>query len=264
MSGYLYGLDPHTPIFRIVPVHRFLTDLSSRSTRLVRPSTWEDPQEDAISWMAFSYTDAPAHQLFGGQYLPPAFAQSWSRNETSDPMWRAYSRVRHNASGRQDDPNEEGLQIRSTPAKLLGGLMKVAPAKGRSFVGSVRYVPRAGVSQDIVNEVASQGLDSFVDPVKRAFVALYKRDAFAHEDEVRLIYIGNTMDAADLVLPWDHNATVEAISLDGRVNETEQRERDQQLRDAGYRGPIAKSELYQRVLWEVPLPAPPVEKVNET
>jgi hypothetical protein len=171
-------------------------------------------------------------------------------------MWRAYSRVRHNPAGRQDDPTDEGLQIRSTPAKLLHGLMAVAPAKGRSFVGSVRYVPPAGVSQDIVNEVASQGLDSFADPVKRAFVALYKRDAFAHEDEVRLLYVGNHGDGSDLVLQWDHNATVEGIALDGRINETERREREQQLRDAGYLGPIAKSELYQRIFWEVPLSAP--------
>ena len=173
MAGYLYGLDPETPIFRIVPVDHFLSDLGAKQTRLVLPSTWEDPQEDAIAWMAFSFEDdQPRHQVFAGQYLPPVYAQCWSRTHSSDPLWRVYSRVHHKPDGRQDGTSREGLQLGTTPAKLLKALSGSSPIKERCFVGAMRYVPVAGVSQDIVNEVGSSGLDSFVDPVKRALVAL--------------------------------------------------------------------------------------------
>jgi hypothetical protein len=258
MGGYLYGVQADASISRIVRVHRFLEDLRSQRTRLVRPSTWEDVGEDSIAWMGFSYQDErPWRQRF--DFLPPVFAQCWTRTHASVPLWNAYSRVRHNASGRQDPDNakDEGLQLRSTPAKVLRALMAAAPERDRCYVGSVRYVPSPGVAQKVVNEVGSSGLASFCDPTKRAAVALYKRDAFAHEDEVRLLYVGRRGDPAELIVPWDYGATVHEIVLDGRINETERQERVDALRVAGYMGEVRKPDLYQRSLYPVMLPGKP-------
>jgi hypothetical protein len=205
--------------------------------------------------MGFTYDADPGRQVFAHQIVPPVFAQCWSLTEDSDPLWRAYSRVRHDASGRQTHLAEEGLQLRSTPRLLLAALMAGAPERGRSFVGAVRYVPRAGVSQELVNEVGSRGLNAFMDPVKRAFAALYKRDAFAHEAEARLIYVSHFGDEASLLkIPFDANEAVDLVTLDGRLNETERQERERELREAGYHGQIIKSDLYQGVLWDVHLP----------
>ena len=118
MAGYLYGVGPDASISRIVRVHRFLEDLRTQTTRLVRPSAWEDVGEDTIAWMGFSYEDEqPWRQRFGGDFLPPVFAQCWTGTHSSAPLWNAYSRVRHNASGQQDpdDAKDEGMQLRSTP-----------------------------------------------------------------------------------------------------------------------------------------------------
>ncbi len=258
MSGFLYGIDPDVPVFRIARAGLFVEELAGGRTRLVRPGSWEDPQEDVITRMAFQYDSDPGVQVFGDERtLPPVFAQCWSHTEDSDMLWRAYSRVRHDESGRKKHADEEGLQLRSTPRHLLSALMAGAPLEGRSFVGAVRYVPREGVSQEVVNEVGSSGLDSFLDPVKRAFVALYKRDSFAHEAEVRMIYVGNVGDNDPRIeIPFDANEAVQQVTLDGRLNETERREREVQLRDAGFRGPVIRSDLYQGMYWQVPLTGP--------
>jgi hypothetical protein len=208
--------------------------------------------------MGFTYDNDLGRQVFAHQYLPPVFAQCWSTTEDSDPLWRAYSRVRHDETGRQRHPGEEGLQIRSTPRRLLEALMAGPPEPGRSYVGAVRYVPRAGVSQDVVNEVGRAGLRSFADPEKRAFVALYKRDSFAHEAEVRVLYVSRLGDdSALLEIPFDADEVVDRVTLDGHLNETERRKREGELRDAGYGGPITRSDLYEGMLWQVLLPGDP-------
>jgi hypothetical protein len=260
VAEYLYGLEAQIPVSRIIPVHWFLDDLRAQRTRLVQPSTWEDPGEDTISWMAFQYQDErPSRQRFGHDFLPPAFAQCWTRTQSSAPLWNAYSRVRHNASGGQDESRakDEGLQLRSTPEKLVRALIAGAPSRGRCYVGSVRYVPSPGVTQEVVNEVGTRGLASFCDPTKRALVALYKREAFSHENEVRLLYVGYRGDFAEMMVPWDYNAVVALIVLDGRINDAERREREDALREAGYTGEIRRPDLYQRTFWQVVLPGPP-------
>lgn len=229
--------------------------------RLVSPATWEDPQEDVIARMGFNYkSDGRIQQLIGANVLPPVYAQSWSQTAVSDPLWRAYSRVRRNEAGVQLDPKSEGLQLRSTPRKLLGALRAAAPDSDRCFVGKVKYTSAAGVSQDIANAVKDQGLQSFTDPTTRAFVALWKRDAFAHEAEARLLYVGHVGDGvAELYIRCNLNEVVDVVTLDGLLNETERGERDRELRAAGYNGTIIKSDLYQGILWEVPLTGPPPE-----
>jgi hypothetical protein len=81
-------------MIRARAVHWFLDDLRAQRTRLVQPSTWEDPREDTIAWMAFQYQDErPWRQRFGHNFLPPVFAQCWTRTQSSVPLWNAYSRV---------------------------------------------------------------------------------------------------------------------------------------------------------------------------
>jgi len=234
VSGYLFGIDPDRPVFRIVRAHRFLEDVASGQTRLISPSSWEDPQEDVITLMGFTYEGEGHRQRFAHQVLPPVFAQCWSMTEESDPLWRAYSRVSHDEAGQHLSPNDEGLQIRSTPRKLLAALMSGAPDRERCFVGSVHYVSRAGIAQEIVDEVNRAGLESFGDPIKRARAALYKRDAYSHEAEVRTIYVGQTGDQmAAIDVRLDHNDVIDLVTLDGRLTETERRAREDALRGAG-------------------------------
>ena len=44
---------------------------------------------------------------------------------------------------------------------------------------------------------------------------MFKRRAFEHESEVRLIYVGsNPSENEMLCRPWDHDAVIDAIALD--------------------------------------------------
>ena len=245
-------------VFRIIAVERFLADVRRGATRLVSPGRWEDPEEDPLSLMAFESESAPGTQHLAVTEAPPLFAQCWSMTSYSDPLWRAYSRVKRGKTGSIERPADEGLQIKSTPRKLLDALMAHAPDRSRSFVGAVVYVPE-NIFQDLANDVATNGLESFEDPKKRAMVALHKRVAFEHEAEVRLIYIGRTgqtpADALDIA--WDSNDLVERVLLDGRLNDAEVQQRITAVRDAGYLGPVERSDVYRRKRVEVFLQATP-------
>jgi hypothetical protein len=259
MAGSFNLPDLDVSVFRIVTVLRFLGDVRRGGTRLMSPTKWDDPEEDPLSLMAFESEESTGVQRFAANELPPLFAQCWSMTAYSDPLWRAYSRIRRAADGSIANPADEGLQIQSTPRKLIDALMAHAPERNRCFVGAVRYVAE-NIFQDLANDVATNGLESFEDPKKRAMVALHKRAAFEHEAEVRLIYVGRTdqtpSDALDV--EWDANQLIDRVVLDGRLNEAEVQERTTAIRAAGYDGPVERSGVYQRKLVQVFLQSRPI------
>src|SRR6266576_643577 len=114
MAGIINLPDPDVSVFRIVGVHRFLDDVRRGRTRLTSPARWEDPEEDPLSLMAFESGETLGVQRFGANDVPPLFAQCWSMTRYSDPLWRAYSRVRRRGDGSIENPGDEGLQLQST------------------------------------------------------------------------------------------------------------------------------------------------------
>ena len=162
MGGYVWQ-DGHAetePIYRITSLHHYLDDLRSGQTRLASPHRWDDPLDDPISWMAFEELDATGHvsQTPAQSVLPPVYAQSWSATQESDALWRAYSHETAKGSGEFD-----AVQLRSTPARLLGALQASVPDPDRGFVGWARYEHPDQVAQAIVDRADAAGYLSFID-----------------------------------------------------------------------------------------------------
>jgi len=81
-----------------------------------------------------------------------------------------------------------------------------------------------------------------------------KRDAFSHEQEVRLLYVDAAKEFADkklIEVPIDLNAVIEEITLDPRVRGgTQEYERTEWLRSAGFNGTVNRSSLYQKAIFK--------------
>ena len=198
-------------------------------------------------------SSTPWEQHFHGNVLRRLYIQCWSLTEESDPLWRAYSYFGLDpSSNRNRFPDDEGVQLRSTPRKLLTALMEASGEHDECFVGAVEYLPQDEVKQRIANEVGRAGRDAFGSARDRVQQALLKRRAFDHEREVRLMLVRGAQEAAESIdVAIDPNRIFDEISLEPRLVTFERLEREADIRARGYSGPVRVSELYQRILLDV-------------
>lgn len=253
------GLDANLdkPIYRIFPLWFFEQSLALKSLSLVPPSAWEDPFEDMCSRaMIIDRACKPWKQEQLASHLPPAYAQCWSYEHHSDALLRAYSRVVHDPIvGRNLDPRGEGVRVKTTPRLLLEAIKAwVEPRKDvHGYLGRVRYIPEADLSQEIANIVGKHGIAGMAEPDHRAKTLWLKRDFFRHEDEVRLICIGHGLPKNKDVfpLPIDLNTTFLEIQFDPRLKLFENRERQQRAKSLGYSGPFLETALYTKAFFDI-------------
>lgn len=173
----------------------------------------------------------------------------------SDSLWRAYSVViNSHRTKRNERPDEEGVQLRSTPRKLLEALRAgLASADSDScFVGHVNYLPQHRMAQFIANEIGRDRLTAFPGAEGHAESVLFKRSAFEHEAEVRLIYVGNDSDRgrSGVSVPIEPETIFDDAVFDPRLVRYERLEREDECRSLGFSA-IGQSDLYQRVLFEI-------------
>ena len=85
-----------------------------------------------------------------------------------------------------------------------------------------------------------------------------KRTPFAHEHEVRLLYVDSDKrcEGRDFIdVPFDANAVIEEIMLDPRLRAGGggEHERLEWLLANGFKNTTNVSNLYQRVMFQIPL-----------
>lgn len=245
--------DPNTPIFRIFPVWRLQHILQTNRMALVSPKMWDDPFEMMAESIALGRiivgSDKP---------LPKILAQCWSATKESDALWRVYSRVRKDKTfERNIYPSEEGVRVKSTPAKLLDAL-STQITDAVCYVGAVKYMPQDDLLQEITNVVAAKGPNVFCHPNNRAILQLRKRVFFEHEDEMRALVVwpdGYDFDTKDILI--SPNDIFEQITFDPRLSAQEMHEREDSIRNLGYTGEIERSNLYTRVVLSIVPATPP-------
>lgn len=247
-------------IFRIFS-WKFLEDfLKTKELSLVNPQLWDDPFELLAEWIVVENSDNPKQQQFplAGK-LPRIFAQSWSKTAHSDTLQRAYSRVEKDKStGRNMLKYQEGVQIKTSPRKLMAVIERWANLDPETFVflGAVKYGSRAEVAQNVVNLVGRAGINGLTDPKVSVNTLLMKREAFAHESEIRLIVTDKKLHrpAELLRIPVEPEALIDSVMIDPRLQPFERIERQQEIESWGYKGPFETSDLYQRTFLRVPVP----------
>jgi len=189
------------------------------------------------------------------------WAQCWSFNPGSDTLLRAYSRVKIDPDPtrrRNLHRDEEGVTVTTTVRHLLSASegWNADGADGHIVIGRVEYLADAEIGQRIVNACNTAGHDgpNFFRTVQgRADSLMWKRDYFGHEQEVRVLLIARAWPKDKSLPPVrnvriDPNLLFQSISIDPRLISFEAKEREAELRGAGFEGEIRPDRSYQKVL----------------
>lgn len=164
-------IDRKTKIYRIFRKDYFFNLFDDRENVLVRPKMWEDPFENVIL-SAEVRTAKGEKGRFG--FHDEVYGQCWTLHTASDAMWRIYSE------------KKDAIRIRTTVGQLLDSLCAANGewAPTTCFIGKVDYVSDAKL-QAFAKTIFREGITP--DAIARSL--LIKRNAYKHENEVRLIFI---------------------------------------------------------------------------
>ena len=219
------------PIFRILTINRLFELFENNINILVNPKLWDDPFENFIMNSTLKFKSGIGFEIGFKENL---YGQCWTKTRESDAMWRIYS------------PDKNGVRITTTPRKLLTDLFKdVAPDGNFSaYIGKVKYYK----SEDLIKLLDAKASEWVFDKTGKgpANSLLFKRVAFKHENEVRLIYnsfnkfkhdkCGYKINALELI---------DDIVFDPRIDYKEFRKLKERLLEIGFKKRIVMSNLYQ-------------------
>ena len=160
-------------IYRVFQRKYFFDLFEERQNALVWPKLWDDPYENLI-------LKSPV-QVFGAglatyDYEKDLYGQCWTLHEESDAMWRIYS------------PCKNAMCVQTTVGTLLDSLAAANKSKASisCFIGEVKYKTRCNLEKYLKPLFRNEDLSDAI-PMS----LLVKREAFEHENEVRLIYVEN-------------------------------------------------------------------------
>jgi len=220
-------------IYRIFSIDRLLELFELKKNTIVRPSLWDDPFENLV-FKSIGKMGPKMEVTFKSR--DNFYGQCWSLHRETDAMWRIYS------------PDKNGVKVRTTIKKLLGSLYSnVDYGIVSCWIGKVQYLTQ----KDIIEEFSNKHImhPVILDPSGKGQVStlLLKREEFAHEKEVRLIYNreGSKTDENIYQYPIDPLEFIDQIVFDPRMSGYTIAAITDFLKSRGFSKYIGKSKLYQ-------------------
>jgi len=216
-------------IYRTLSFSRLVELFETEENTLSIPSKWDDPFENSILNSDFMLNGDRVRLDIRDR----CFGQSWSRKYESDAMWRIYS------------PNKSCVRIRTTINKLAESLScKCTHPETAAFIGKVEYHNKENFTANAKN-LAEDILDG--TGYNQARSLLFKRNAFKHEQEVRLIYFDYHRDTKKEFYQYEiePHELIESVAVDPRASKQLVNVYKYYLRnEIGFKGSIIKSSLY--------------------
>jgi Protein of unknown function (DUF2971) len=165
------------------------------------------------------------------------YGQCWTFKHDTDAMWRIYS------------SRKEGVKIRTTIRRLFEGFYDEADeyASLKFFCGSVLYFSEADIVC-FMNRITFQDVSSGGQATKFAELLCVKREAFEHENEIRLLFqdLGPKRGSNGVALfDLDINTVCDEVVLDPRLSDAEAAKSELKIKDAGCVLPVSQSSLYR-------------------
>jgi hypothetical protein len=236
-------------VYRIYPLERFEAMLASRIDAVVSPTKWADPFENAFLERT-SVMAGPLGPLIPLKNLATDwYGQCWSLREESDAMWRIYC---------PEPFGRAGVEVSTTIGELFDTFKAAKspelPANLQFFIGKVTYHTEAAI-------MALGGKLTFTDMFfggqgyTFAELPYRKRDAFAHEEEIRLMFWDHDPKRGDngvVKFPLDPTKLFDEVVLDPRLTHQELVGLEALLKAAGWGGKISQSTLYQAPQFTIP------------
>lgn len=219
-------------IYRVMTIDRLLEMFESKENVLVKPSLWDDPFENFLFNSAVLQPDGTEYKSI---LRDRAYAQCWSLNIESDAMWRIYA------------PEKNGVKIAITIRKLFNSFYKsISDYPGMScFIGKVDYHPRKKL-KSLIDDVKKNGITKG-GSLSQAKSLLIKRNAFKHEEEVRLIYLDPRNKSSGNLFRYNFDPLrlIEKITFDPRMSESLYRVYKNHILGLGFCGELVQSGLYK-------------------
>lgn len=211
-------LNVDAPLYRIMPKEYVLQLLKTRKLYFRQVIQWEDTWEipsrfwksagDDVTYSRLELSNISQKDLYG---------TCWTNNIDSDAMWRIYSY------------QKDGIAIQTTIRKLFQSIdfsrILDDPACVDGFIAPVRY---ENIDGSIFFDDQSYLYPEYMVP------SYIKRNAFAHENEIRLLLctkaylyfhptneLGISNDLSGLYLPLLGLDFIDKLILDPRLNPAE-------------------------------------------
>lgn len=222
-----------SPIYRIFSIDRLLELFELKKNTIVRPILWDDPFENLV-FKSNGIMNSSTKIVFGNR--DNFYGQCWSLHRETDAMWRIYS------------PDKNGVKVKTTIRKLLESLYEKAEFNVIScWIGKVEYLSQkaileefstAGIMKPVIMDQSGKGQVSTL---------LLKREEFAHEKEVRLIYNRENSNMEEKIYQYEINLLelIDQIVFDPRMSDYTIAAITGFLKSKGFSKYMGKSKLYQ-------------------
>ena len=253
LEGRLVQLeDLDTPIYRTIRWKHVAALIQQGSSAIVAPQMWDDPFERLICETDVYSADSTQEPRRLDTLRRVVYGQCWSLNPESDALWRIYSTVdKDRTSGRNAARQLEGLRLRTTPRRLLRAILDALEPELKEclFLGRIRYTYQRDALEVIASELARSYETRSVDEALLGTLTsvLIKREAFAYEEECRLVLIDLRKAAKQestlglsVVEPTE---VFRHVTLDPRLSAEDVEDRKRELRSYGFTGEIVQSSL---------------------
>lgn len=230
-------------VYRIFSFSRLKQLFEEQKLGLVKPSLWEDPFENFILNSTGTFPDGREFTIGNRESF---YGQCWSLTKESDAMWRIYS------------PEKDGVKVKTTIRKLfepffqIGGVYR-KPMTGneynlKTFIGKVKYKNKQTLLNMLTDRERMSGKLYDQSGWGQASTFYFKRWAFRHEKEIRIMYNGNEdPNAIGNVFKFDLNPNdvIDEIVFDPRMDRDEYELKKAETRELGFEKKIIQSGLYK-------------------
>ena len=245
---FLTDADLDKPVYRIFSFQILEQIFQERKLTLVKPKLWDDPFENFILNSTGRLLNGREFQI---DFRSNFYGQCWSFTKESDAMWRIYS------------PDKNGVKVKTTIRKLFTPLFKAGGQHQKingivynisSFVGKVKYADTKTLITMLKDEQLMSEIIFDQSGRGQASTFFFKRVAFRHEKEVRLIF-NSQNDNQFNTFKFDINPidVFDEIVFDPRMTETIYQEQKDKVIKWGFYKSIIQSGLYKLKIFTIAL-----------
>lgn len=219
-------------IYRFIPFESLLEMLVDGHLVLAKTSKWDDPFENYF-FKCNVYKNG--NILDVKEISERMYGQCWSLTPESDALWRIYS------------SDKKGVRIKTTLNQLFEVVNPLSSANSSDtgdsiWIGKVEYK-----TSDYINSFfdSQKHMGHVMDSKFMIKSMLLKRREFEHENEVRIIYVGDR-DFKENIKSYkiNFNKFISEVMFDPRISPRVEKLYSTVLANLGFRGSIKKSSLY--------------------
>jgi hypothetical protein len=237
---FLTNKDLDRNIYRVFSFNRLKEIFDTHKITLVKPKLWDDPFENFILNSTGVLPDGREFQI---GFRDCFYGQCWSLTKESDAMWRIYS------------PEKNGVKIKTTIRKLFDPLFAVGGSHRKmngnvynlsSFVGRVKYQGTGKLMEMLKDKKRMSNKIFDQSGWGQASSFYFKRWAFRHENEIRIMFNRHDENSDDLFsFTVDPLELIDEIVFDPRMGVEEFESKKSEIQNWGFQKKVIQSGLYK-------------------